>query len=211
MLFTRVRRGLLAGLCLALAPLSLSAQSKQYDFKDPKGVNNVSFVLDSELEPIMGVANGISGEIKCDPADFKKLTGKIVIAADSVQFANKDMTKSLQGADMLDVQKHKEIIFELKSVDSVKPDPTAKDRQVLEVTGSLTCHGITKDLKVTVTVSALAGRLKDRVGGKAEGDLLVVRSQFTMKRSDFKLGAASPLVADEMQIRVAIVGQCPKS
>ncbi|MFN0060638.1 MAG: YceI family protein [Planctomycetota bacterium] len=210
MRIVHLRRAFFVAFCLSAAQLSVVAEEQTFNFKDPKGVNSISFVLDSELEPIMGVAHGVSGEVKCDPKDMKKLRGKIVVAADSVRTSNELMTQKLHSDEWLDAKANPEIAFELKSVDSVKADPKAKDSQVLEVSGSLTCHGITKDIKVTVTVTHLPGRLKDRLRG-SEGDLLVVRSQFTVKRSDFKLGAPMPIVADEMQIRVAIVGQCPKS
>ena len=50
----------LAGTALA-APLS-------FDFKDPKGVNNVQFKLDAPLESITGTGTGISGRVSFDPA-----------------------------------------------------------------------------------------------------------------------------------------------
>ena len=46
---------------LAMAALSTAAVAapKNFDFKDPKGVNNATFKLDAPLEAISGSANGI--------------------------------------------------------------------------------------------------------------------------------------------------------
>ena len=38
-----------------------------FDFKDPKGVNNVVFKTDAPLESINGTATGISGSVTFDP------------------------------------------------------------------------------------------------------------------------------------------------
>ena len=39
----------------------------EFDFKDPKGVNNVIFKTDAPLESINGTATGISGKVTFDP------------------------------------------------------------------------------------------------------------------------------------------------
>ena len=42
----------------------------EFDFKDPKGVNNVVFKTDALLESINGVATGISGRVTFDGQDW---------------------------------------------------------------------------------------------------------------------------------------------
>ena len=50
------------------AALPVFAAPIQFDFKDPKGVNNVIFKTDAVLESINGAANGVSGAVTFDPA-----------------------------------------------------------------------------------------------------------------------------------------------
>ncbi len=54
-------------LSIAACVATASAAADKFDFKDPKGVNAIYFVLDSELEPIMGMATGISGTVNPGP------------------------------------------------------------------------------------------------------------------------------------------------
>ena len=56
-------------LALACAATSALAAPQAFDFKDPKGVNNVIFKLDAPLEAISGSAGGISGTVTFDPAE----------------------------------------------------------------------------------------------------------------------------------------------
>jgi polyisoprenoid-binding protein YceI len=54
------------GFTLALAA-SISAAPIDFDFKDPKGVNNIVFKTDAVVESINGTASGISGNVTFDP------------------------------------------------------------------------------------------------------------------------------------------------
>jgi hypothetical protein len=47
---------------------------------------------------------------------------------------------------------------------------------------------------------------------RGEGDLLVLRSQFSIKRSEFKINPSTPgeVVAEDIELRVSIVGLSPK-
>jgi polyisoprenoid-binding protein YceI len=75
----------------------------------------------------------------------------------------------------------------------------------------MTCHGVTKELTVPVKATYLAGKLNERMS-KMTGDLLVLRSSFSIKRTDFgiKPDMTDKVVAEEIQVRVAIAGVSPK-
>ena len=182
-----------------------SAASDEFDFKDPKGVNAIYFVLDSELEPIMGMATGISGTVNFDPENPKDVTGKIVVRASSVHTSNKKMTTYLRSKDWLDTKTHKTIEFEFKEVTKVE---TPRDNVFhLTVVADFTCKGITREITVPVRVAYLTGKMAARMRGK-EGDLLALRVDFTIKRSDFgiKAGMMEQSVADEIELKVRIIG-----
>ncbi|MCH7924464.1 MAG: YceI family protein [Planctomycetes bacterium] len=190
----------------AVSAIGISrGQAAEFDFDDPKGVNSMVFVLDSPLEPIMGLANSISGTVEFDPAQPEKMSGTIKVAAKSVKTSNKKMNEYLHGRDWLNVKKFKSIDFAIKSV-TVDSKPE-KDVFDLTITGDFTLHGVTKELSVPVKVSYLPNKLGDRMRGKP-GDLLVLRSQFSINRKDFgiKKGMSGVTVAEEIEIRISMVG-----
>ncbi len=58
----------------------------------------------------------------------------------------------------------------------------------------------------------LKGKLADRSGGQMKGDLLVIRSTFTIKRADFNIkpGEAEDKVANEIELTLSIAGAAPQ-
>src|SRR3979409_2405778 len=90
-----------------------------FDFKDPKGVNNVVFKTDAPLESINGTATGVSGTVTFDPADPGSVKGKIVVDAKSLRVPNAMMHGHLQKEEWLDVSNHPDITFEVIKADNV--------------------------------------------------------------------------------------------
>lgn len=204
------RRGLAWGwMGLAFAAAPAWASPAEFDFNDPKKVNSISFTLDSLLEPIVGIASGITGKLSFDPASPKSTTGGISVEAKSLQFANKGIENSLRGADWLDVNKNPKIEFTFKKVTDAKS--AGEGATEMTVVGDMTCHGVTKEVTVPVKATYLPGKLGDRQS-KGSGDLLVLRSSFTIKRTDFgiKPDMSDKVVAEAIQVQVAIVGSSPK-
>ena len=107
----------------------------QFDFTDPKGVNNAVFKLDAPLEAINGSANGITGTVTFDPENPSATKGRIVVASSSLHVPNPMMKEHLHGAQWLDVAKYPEITFEAKEFKQVKTDA---GNTTAEVTGTLT-------------------------------------------------------------------------
>jgi polyisoprenoid-binding protein YceI len=163
------------------------------------------FLLDSEVEPIMGLATAVSGSVSFDPADPKKTTGRIVVASNSLQHNNKDMTAKLHEADWLNVKEYPEITFTFKEVKESKK--TGENAYELVVTGEFACKGKKKDLTVPVRATYQKGQLGSRLRG-AKGDLLILRTEFKINRKDFgiKPEMDNTVVAEEIQVRAAIVG-----
>lgn len=183
--------------------------AQDYDFKDPKGVNAITFLLDSPLEPIMGIASGISGTVKFDPAAPNGLSGKLIVDVRSLHLQNDSMLQSLFSGDWLEAERHKTIEFAIKSVKDVKPGQEGVFD--MNLVGDFTCKGVTKEMTVPVRATYLAGKMKERLRGK-EGDLLVLRSNFVIKRKDFNIKPqmGNDVVAEDIQLTVSIVGSCPK-
>ncbi|HLP78695.1 MAG TPA: YceI family protein [Candidatus Paceibacterota bacterium] len=193
-----------------LAALSGSAFAapETFDFKDPKGVNNAQFKLDAPLEAVTGHANGISGTVIFDPEKPGDTKGKIVVASQSLSVPNSMMQGHLHSDKWMDVAKHPEIFFEVKELKNVK---TSGGATTADATGTFTCKGVSKELTVPVKLTYLKDKLSQRVPNM-NGDLLVIRANFTIKRSDFNIMAhqVEDKVSDEIELSLAIAGASSK-
>ena len=191
--------------CLATAAC---AAPQSFDFKDPKGVNNVVFKLDAPLESVNGSASGISGSVSFDPENPGATTGKIVVASESMTVPNPMQKTHLHSDKWLDVAKYPEITFEAKSLANVKTDG---DVTTADVTGTFTLHGVAKDITASVKLTYLKDKLSARVPS-LKGDLLVIRANFVINRNDFNIqkGQFENKVADNIDLSLSIAGASAK-
>lgn len=191
---------------LVASALAVSAAPLSFDFKDPKGVNNVQFKLDAPLESITGTGTGIAGTVNFDPANPAATTGRIELAAKSLTVGNPMMAEHLHSDNWLDVAKHPTIVFEAVSLANVR----TQGAQILaDITGKLTLKGVTKTVTAPVSFTYLADKLGARVNDpKVKGDLLVLRTNFEINRSDFGIqaGKNTDKVAENIQLSLSIAG-----
>lgn len=187
----------------------LVAESRTYDFKDPKGVNNVAFTLDAPLEAINGSANGIRGKIEFDRDRPEATRGRIVVEAASMHVPNPMMKEHMHGPQWMDVAKYPEIVFTVESLKNVRRNGPNIEADAV---GRMQIHGVEKPMTIPVRLTWLPDKLAARTNGRMQGDLLVVRAQFTVKRSDFGINPSAPTekVADEVQLKLAIAGAAPR-
>ena len=192
---------------MALTGAALAAP-QTFDFKDPKGINNAGFKLDAPLEAINGSASGISGTVTFDPANPGATKGKIVVATASLMLPNPMQKQHMLGDKWLDATKFPEITFESKEFKNVQ---TAGDTTTADVTGAFMLKGVSKDLTVPVKLTWLKDKLGERVPNQ-KGDLLVIRANFTIKRSDFNImpGQFEDKVSDTIELTLSIAGASPK-
>ena len=184
------------------------AAPQTFDFKDPKGVNNAVFKLDAPLEAITGSANGISGRVTFDPANPAATSGRIAINSASLHVPNPMMKEHLHGDQWMDVAKYPEIAFETKSLKNVK---TSGDATTADAVGVLAIRGAAKDVTLPVKLTYLKDKLGLRVPNQ-KGDLLVIRANFTIKRSDFGINPKAPedKVSDTIDLTLSIAGASPR-
>jgi polyisoprenoid-binding protein YceI len=196
---------LLALACLSSAAL---AAPETFDFKDPKGVNNAVFKLDAPLEAINGNATGISGTVTFDPADPSATKGKIVVATASLHVGNSMQQQHMLSDKWMDAAKFPEIAFEAKELKDAK---TNGDTTTADVTGTFTLKGVSKEITVPVKFTYLKDKLGQRMPNQ-KGDLLVVRANFSIKRSDFGImpGQMEEKVSDTIELTLSIAGASPR-
>ena len=194
-------------LSLSLAAAAYAAP-ESFDFKDPKGINNAVFNLDAPLESVNGSAKGISGTVSFDPENPGATTGKIVVATETMTVPNPMQKEHLHSPNWLDVAKYPEITFEAKSLANVKTDDNVT---TADVTGTFTLHGVSKEITVPIKLTYLKDKLSARVP-KMEGDLLVIRANFSINREDFDIqkGKFEDKVSPTVNLTLSIAGASPK-
>jgi len=118
------------------------------------------------------------------------------------------MNGHLHSDKWLDAAKNPEITFEAKSLANVKTDGNVT---TADVTGTFTLHGVAKEITAPVKFTYLKDKLGKRVPNM-NGDLLVIRADFTIKRSDFGLmpGQMEEKVSDTIELTLSIAGASPK-
>ena len=180
------------------------AAPQTFDFKDPKGVNNAVFKLDAVLEATQGSANGVSGTVTFDPENPAATKGRIVVTAASLHVPNPMMKEHLQGKDWMDVAKYPEITFDARELKNVK---VSGDTTTADAVGALTIKGVAKEITAPVKLTYLKDKLAQRVPNM-KGDLLVVRTTFTIKRTDFGINPSAPedKVSNEIELALSIAG-----
>jgi len=193
-------------LAVAVAPGVLNAGPIKFDFKDPKKVNNVVFLLDAPLESINGTAIGVSGTVTFDPAKPAATTGKIVVATSSLHVDNPVMKGHLLDEKWMHASKFPTIEFIVEKMTKVKTSGTTTTATIV---GKLTVKGVTKKVTVPVRLTYLKGLLIKR--NRVPGDLLVLRSDFTIKRSDYGINAGinEEKVSDEIELKLRVAGAAP--
>jgi polyisoprenoid-binding protein YceI len=194
------------GLLLTACPVVAAQQS--FDFKDPKGVNNVVFKLDAPLESINGSASGVSGTVTYDPADPGATKGKITVATSSLHVGNSMMQGHLLGEKWLNASKYPEISFEVKEVKNAR---ITGDVTTADVSGVFSLHGESKEMTIPVKFTYLKDKLGARIPG-VTGDLLVLRANFSLKRSDFGIqaGQNEDKVSNDIELVLAVAGGAPR-
>ena len=193
---------------LSLLTQAVVAAPLSFDFKDPKGVNNIIFKLDAPLEAINGTTTDISGMVSFDPTNPGAVNGKIVVAAASLNVPNPVMKQHLDGDMWLSVAKFPQISFEAVSAANVK---TTANVTTADLTGNLTLKGVTKKIVVPVKLTYLKDKLKARFP-TLNGDLLVLRASFTIKRADFGInpGQGEEKVASDIALELSLAGAAPR-
>jgi polyisoprenoid-binding protein YceI len=108
----------------------------------------------------------------------------------------------------LDAAKFPTIIFESKEFKNIQ---TTGNTTTADVTGTFTLKGMSKELTVPVKLTYLKDKLGERVPNQ-KGDLLVIRSNFAIKRGDFNInpGQFEDKVSDAIEINLSIAGASPK-
>jgi polyisoprenoid-binding protein YceI len=150
-----------------LAALPLRADTFAID----PGHSEVGFQVRHLVSQTRGRFNDFSGTVNLDPKNLTSSSVDFKIKAASIDTNVPDRDKHLRSADFFDAEKFPEITFKSKSIKA-----TGKD--TYNVTGTLTLHGVSKEVTLPVTY---LGQAKDPWGNTRAG----FETSTTLNRKDF--------------------------
>jgi polyisoprenoid-binding protein YceI len=172
------------GLMLAVLAISGAALAAD-EFKIDPNHSSVNFaVAHMGVSTVLGRFTSFEGKIVYDDKDINKSSVNVTIKTASI---NTDVTardNDLRSANYFDVEKFPEITFQSKSVEKKGNDLVAH--------GTLTIRGISKDVDIPFEMKGPADAGRGKVMG-AHGSL-------TVKREDFGVGKASPMIGGDIKI-----------
>jgi len=196
-----------------LFPLFLHAQSfkvkgsgfQNFIFNDKINGNQIQFSSSTPLEDIHGTASNISGSVSFDQNNFEKtLKGKLLVPVKSINTGIELRNKHLQSTSWLNEPKFPLIVFEVKSVSSLKQ--IADNKLAFKVNGSFTMHGVT--INLLADAEAIYMNESEQTVKRGPGDLLGITANFSLKLSDFKVDNSliGNKVAENIFLKILIVG-----
>jgi polyisoprenoid-binding protein YceI len=192
MRLSRNRVALLLALGLAFAGVARSATES---FVFDKSHTVVGFRIRHWVTKVDGNFRDFDGRITLDRAKPADSRVDVTIQASSIDTNNDSRDKHLRSADFFDVEKFPTITFQ-----SSKVVPKGKD--LYEVTGDFTMHGVTKTLTIPVRHTGFLNTGKQE---KAGFELTI-----PINRKDFGIGwnrtadNGGVMLGDEVEINVQV-------
>jgi polyisoprenoid-binding protein YceI len=178
---------------LSLALLAGTVQAETYNVD--KAHSEVLFsVRHMGVSKVTGRFNDFTGVVNGDPAKPQEASVEFTIKTTSIDTNDAGRDKHLRSADFFDVEKFPEMTFKSSKI-------TAKGQNQFDVTGTLTLHGVAKEVTLPVT---LAGPVKDPRGNEKVG----FEATTKLNRKDYgitwnrALDAGGVVVSDEVQVTV---------
>ena len=157
--------------------------------------SSVGFKVRHLVSKVSGGFNDFDGTIVADFGNLDASSVEFTIQATSIDTKNEKRDGHLRSADFFDVEKFPEITFKSSKITKIDSDSYA-------VVGSLTMHGVSKE--ITLTVDFL-GEMTAMGGTRAGYELTT-----TLNRKDFEvswnraLDAGGVLLGDEVEVNIAL-------
>ncbi len=141
------------------------------------------------ISTVRGAFTKVSGTVDYDAANPAKASVEVTIDAASVDTRVEMRDNDLRSDHFFDVAKYPTITFKSKSV-----QPAGEGK--LKIIGDLTIHGVTK--QVALDVDGPSKPMTDPRGNTHIG----ASASTTVKRTDFGVGSANPMVGDDITITI---------
>ncbi len=164
----------------------------------------ILFESETSVETIHGVCRKMTGSATFD---FETGTGSagLTVPVASLQTGLDKRDEHLRSDDWLDAAKFPEIAFKAKALKRVKSDEATK-RETWAFEGTITIHGVTRDLKGEASVQRIPEDLGKKLG---PGSWVKVKTAFQVALKDFDIKVpdiAAAKVSPVWDLKVDIFG-----
>jgi len=180
----------------AASLLVLAATGRADTYTVDKAHSEVMFsVRHLGVSKVSGRFNDVSGTIDGDPKKPDTAKVDFVIKTTSIDTNQEGRDKHLRSPDFFDVEKFPEITFKSSKI-------AAKGAGKFDVSGTLTMHGVSKEVTLPVT---MAGPIPDGRGGQKVG----FETATVLNRKDYGiswnkvLDTGGVAVSDEVQVSIS--------
>ncbi len=184
----------------AILAIGALAQAADTYTVDPVHSSAVFRVHHANVGYVWGRFNDPSGSFSIDESDLTKSTFSVEIAVANVDTHNEKRDAHLKSPDFFNAKQYPTITFKSTAVKK-SPNTSVQEgnRNVLDVTGDLTIHGVTKSVTVPVEY---VGKGQFPPGTPRAG----IEATFNLKMSDFKFKGMPGMIGDEVRVIVAMEG-----
>jgi polyisoprenoid-binding protein YceI len=185
---------------LCLVPVALPGYAERKSYVPDPPHSQINFVGESMLISAQGYFERWEGDFQIDREKLENSSVTIAIDAASLNTRVQMRDNHLRGKDFLDVATYPQIKFVSDGISRV-------DEKNYIINGNLTLHGVTKPIKVPVTIVFLRDN-----DGRFKGELKINRWDFGINYAG-KLNPVEDMVAIQFDMHLrdkASVGEQPK-
>ncbi len=185
-----VRLGVL--LLLLWAGLSpASAADKTYRL-DPVHTRVLFAVEHAGFSNALGTVSGSSGQLRFDPDDWSTARLEVSVPLQRLDLGDEKWNQAVRASNLLDTERFPTATFVSTRIEPIDPRHAS-------VHGNLTLHGISKEVKLDVTLNALKRHplppFRRTVGFSATT---------TLSRAEFGIDAWKSLIGDRVELRLEV-------
>ncbi|MFZ5930187.1 MAG: YceI family protein [Pseudomonadota bacterium] len=182
------------GVIVAMAALALPANAADKFLLDPTHASVLFGVSHLGFSKTFGRFNKVEGAFTLDADAPEKSSVVVTMDAASLDTNHEKRDEHLRGKDFFDVAQFPVLTYKSTSV-KLTGEKTAI------VTGDLTMHGVTKSVPLDVTLVNVGPNPMDPTKTKIVAGF---SARGTLKRSEFGMGYAAPLLGDDVEIIIEV-------
>lgn len=182
------------GVALLLMPLSAlpaQADSAAYEL-DPVHTRVMIAVEHAGFSKAIGTLSGSSGHLQFDPEDWTTATLEVSVPLQRLDLGDEKWNQAVLARNLLDAEE-----FPVATFVSTRIEPI--DPRHASVYGTLTLHGVAKEVKLEVTLNALKRHplppFRRTAGFSATA---------TLSRAEFGIDAWKSVISDSVELRLEV-------